>query len=35
MSIEMIALGSFVAMVVMWAVLPSLLHRKHNSDEEK
>ena len=35
MSIEMLALGSFAVMVVMWAVLPSRLHRGHSTEDEK
>jgi hypothetical protein len=35
MSIEMLALGSFALMVVMWAVLPSRLHRGNTSEDEE
>jgi hypothetical protein len=35
MSIEILALGSFAVMVVMWAVLPSRLHRGHSDEENQ
>jgi hypothetical protein len=34
MPIEILALGSFAVMVVMWAILPSRLHRGHSENEE-
>lgn len=29
----MLALGSFVVLVLMWVVLPSRLHRGHQAEE--